>query len=96
MKKLFLLLAVAILTTVVCHAEQFVNLTPAPANMTVGTGVFRIPAGMKITAQGLTPEMQSEVTKFISDFNKSTGLGIGEGKNGRMTVRLNKEIAAEG
>lgn len=96
MKKLFLLLAVAILTTVVCHAEQFVNLTPAPANMTVGTGVFRIPAGMKITAQGLTPEMQSEVTRFISDFNKSTGLGIGEGKNGRMTVRLNKEIAAEG
>lgn len=96
MKKLFLLLAVAILTTVVCHAEQFVNLTPAPANMTVGTGVFRIPAGMKITAQGLTPEMQSEVTKFISDFNKSTGLGIGEGKNGRMTVRLNKEIATEG
>lgn len=96
MKKLFLLLAVAILTTVVCHAEQFVNLTPAPANMTVGTGVFRIPAGMKITAQDLTPEMQSEVTKFISDFNKSTGLGIGEGKNGRMTVRLNKEIAAEG
>ena len=96
MKKLFLLLAVAILTTVVCHAEQFVNLTPAPANMTVGTGVFRIPAGMKITAQGLTPEMQSEVTKFISYFNKSTGLGIGEGKNGRMTVRLNKEVAAEG
>lgn len=96
MKKLFLLLAVAIVTTVVCHAEQFVNLTPASANMTVGTGVFRIPAGMKITAQGLTPEMQSEVTKFISDFNKSTGLGIGEGKNGRMTVRLNKEIAAEG
>lgn len=96
MKKLFLLLAVAILTTVVCHAEQFVNLTPAPANMTVGTGVFRIPAGMKITAQGLTPEMQSEVTKFISDFNKSTGLGIGEGKNGRMIVRLNEEIAAEG
>lgn len=96
MKKLFLLLAVAILTTVVCHAEHFVNLTPAPANMTVGTGVFRIPAGMKITAQGLTPEMQSEVTKFISDFNKSTGLGIGEGKNGRMTVRLNKEIATEG
>lgn len=96
MKKLFLLLAVAILTTVVCHAEQFVNLTPAPANMNVGTGVFRIPAGMKITAQGLTPEMQSEVTKFISDFNKSTGLGIGEGKNGRMTVRLNKEIATEG
>ncbi|MBP3288978.1 MAG: beta-N-acetylhexosaminidase [Muribaculaceae bacterium] len=96
MKKLFLLLAVAILTTVVCHAEQFVNLTPAPANRTVGTGVFRIPAGMKITAQGLTPEMQSEVTKFISDFNKSTGLGIGEGKNGRMTVRLNKEIATEG
>lgn len=96
MKKLFLLLAVAILTTVVCHAEQFVNLTPAPANMTVGTGVFRIPAGMKITAQGLTPEMQSEVTKFISNFNKSTGLGIGEGKNGRMTVRLNKEIATEG
>lgn len=96
MKKLFLLLAVAILTTVVCHAEQFVNLTPAPANMTIGTGVFRIPAGMKITAQGLTPEMQSEVTKFISDFNKSTGLGIGEGKNGRMTVRLNKEVAAEG
>lgn len=96
MKKLFLLLAVAILTTVVCHAEQFVNLTPAPANMSVGTGVFRIPAGMKITAQGLTPEMQSEVTKFISDFNKSTGLGIGEGKNGRMTVRLNKEIATEG
>lgn len=96
MKKLFLLLAVAILTTVVCHSEQFVNLTPAPANMTVGTGVFRIPAGMKITAQDLTPEMQSEVTKFISDFNKSTGLGIGEGKNGRMTVRLNKEIATEG
>ena len=96
MKKLFLLLAVAILTTVVCHSEQFVNLTPAPANMTVGTGVFRIPAGMKITAQGLTPEMQSEVTKFISDFNKSTGLGIGEGKNGRMTVRLNKAIATEG
>lgn len=96
MKKLFLLLAVAILTTVVCHSEQFVNLTPAPANMTVGTGVFRIPAGMKITAQGLTPEMQSEVTKFISDFNKSTGLGIGEGKNGRMTVRHNKEVATEG
>lgn len=96
MKKLFLLLAVAILTTVVCHAEQFVNLTPAPANMTVGTGVFRIPAGMKITAHGLTPEMQSEVTRFISDFNKSTGLGIGEGKNGRMTVRLNREIATEG
>lgn len=96
MKKLFLVLAVALAVIMPAKAEQFVNLTPAPANMTVGTGVFKIPQGMKVASEGLTPAMQTEVANFITALNKATGLSVAEAKKGQMTVKLNSAIAPEG
>ncbi|MDE6378242.1 MAG: glycoside hydrolase family 20 zincin-like fold domain-containing protein, partial [Duncaniella sp.] len=77
-------------------ADRFVNLTPAPAEMTVGEGSFKIPHGMTVAVSGLTPDMQAEVTGFIKDFNHATGLGIKQAKKGQMHISLNSSIAPEG
>lgn len=96
-KKLLMVLAVAMVFLAPARAEdRFVNLTPAPANMTVGSSDFKIPRGMKITTRGLTPEMETEVSKFVKEFNAATGLGIRVAKNGQMVIGADLGVAPEG
>ena len=95
-KKLLLLLAIVFMANVSMQAEQFVNLTPAPAKMNVGDGEFVIPQGMKISMRGLTPEMQTVVSRFVRDFNAATGLGIRTAKDGQMVIGSDLGIAPEG
>lgn len=95
-KKILLIFALMAFCCASVFADRFVNLTPAPANMTVGEGEYKIPKGMKISTKGLTPDMQSEVTKFIKDFNEATGLNVRQAKKGQMEIRVNSAIAPEG
>lgn len=95
-KKILLLVAVLVFGCSAAFADRFVNLTPAPANMTVGDGNFKIPAGMKIATKGLTPEMQAEVTQFINDFNAATALNVKLAKKGRMEISRDAKVAQEG
>lgn len=95
-KKILLLIAVVALSCNIAIADRFVNLTPTPANMTVGQGDFKIPHGMKITTRGLTPEMQAEVSRFVKEFNASTGLDVRMGKKGQMVIGSDLGIAPEG
>lgn len=97
MAKTFLLIATLIVFSFTeAFAERFVNLTPAPANITVGEGNFRILDGMIISTDGLTPEMQAELSGFIKDFNYATGFNIQQAKKGPMEISLNSAIAPEG
>lgn len=92
-----LILALAVVAAVLsAGATGFVNLTPAPANMTVGSGEFTIPADMKISTKGLTPEMETEVSRFVKSFNAATGLGISMNRSGQMSVGYNASVAPEG
>lgn len=77
-------------------ADRFVNLTPAPANMTIGEGDFQIPYGMKISTDGLSSDMQAEVTRFIFDFNATTGLNLQRAPMGQMKISVNTSIPPEG
>lgn len=95
-KKILLLLAVLTMGFNNAIADRFVNLTPAPANMTVGNGDFKIPHGMKISTKGLNAEMKAEVTRFINEFNVATGLDVKAGNSGKMVVSLDSKVAPEG
>lgn len=95
-KKIMLLAALLVFGCDAVFADRFVNLTPAPANMTVGAGDFRIPRGMKISTRGLSAEMQAEVMRFVNDFNEATGLDVRLARSGRMEISADSGIAPEG
>ena len=95
-KKLLIFIALISLSCATAFADRFVNLTPAPANMTIGEGDFMIPHGMAITTNGLTQDMQTEVTRFIREFNEATGLNLKQAKRGQMKISADSQLAPEG
>lgn len=95
-KKILLVVASIVLGCTTTFANRFVNLTPAPADITVGEGDFKIHEGMKISTKGLSQDMQDEVAYFIKDFNKATGLNVKQAKKGQMEVSVNPAISPEG
>lgn len=54
-------------------ADNFVNLTPLPRNMTHASGELVLPQQFVVGTSGLSTAMTAEASKFVQDFNKATG-----------------------
>lgn len=54
-------------------AQDFVNLTPKPMQMTVGTGELVLPQQFAVSRADLSEEMAAEAQKFVESFNAATG-----------------------
>ncbi|MCM1028016.1 MAG: beta-N-acetylhexosaminidase [Pseudoflavonifractor sp.] len=75
-----------------------VNITPRPAEMTVGTGTLLLPRGLKVGyAATLPAEMKAETAKFTRALNQATGLDAeaAEGR-GLIAIALDSSLPAEG
>lgn len=77
-------------------AAPFINLTPQPKQMTVGSGELTLPAAFSIADASLSAEMKAEVAKFITTFNAATGINVTEGSNGLFTINENSALHEEG
>ncbi len=81
-------------------AAPAVNITPAPARMTVRDGSYTLPQGFTVAlGQGVTADMATEADKFIELYAAATG---NQGKTaassagGDITLSLDAKIAPEG
>lgn len=54
-------------------AQDFVNLTPRPMQMTVGTGELVLPQQFAVNTSDLSETMAAEAQKFVEAFNAATG-----------------------
>ncbi|MDE6817877.1 MAG: glycoside hydrolase family 20 zincin-like fold domain-containing protein, partial [Muribaculaceae bacterium] len=106
-KVLATMMAVAAWCAPAAFSAEFVNLTPQPKEMTVGTGELVLPESVNIVARNLTDEMAGEITKFTTTFGRATGSKVnvtllsGGGANSRadeglFNVSLNSAIHEEG
>lgn len=68
-----LLLVCAAFAATTMQAQTFVNLTPKPKQMTVGTGELVLPAQFVVGTAGLDGEMAAEAARFVEAFNHATG-----------------------
>lgn len=76
-----------------------VNITPAPATMTVGEGSFTIPQGFTVALDaGLPADMATEADKFVEVYAAATGNQgrVVTGTSGAFTVSLDSKVAPEG
>lgn len=80
------------------NAAEFINLTPTPAEMTVGEGSLALTQGMKVGyASKLPADMVTEVKNFVNRLNHATDLGVTAVKgSGLINVALDKSLPAEG
>lgn len=74
----------------------FINLTPQPKQMEVGTGELTLPASFVIADATLADDMKAEVAKFIETFGTATGITVTEGSEGLFTVSKNSSLHEEG
>ncbi len=89
----------AVMAAGVAHADDsLVNLTPIPKEMSVTGGSYVLPTGMKVSIAGLPEDMAAEVTRFVADLNKATGLGAVTVSSGAadVNVAVANTIAPEG
>lgn len=86
MKKICFVLMCMLLTTMAAAAQQFVNLTPQPWQMTVGQGSYVLPRSYTVSASRLAPDVQDEAMKFIHDMRIATGC------KGRITGKAGADI----
>ncbi|MDE7335944.1 MAG: beta-N-acetylhexosaminidase [Muribaculaceae bacterium] len=75
-KFLATLLSLTALCAPAAHSADFVNLTPQPKEMTVGSGQLVLPQEFKINGYNLTEDMANEITKFGNTFCAATGSKI--------------------
>lgn len=94
-RKFFAAIFAAVASLGVIHAEAFVNLTPKPKQMTVGTGELTLPQSLTVS-HSLSGEMKSEVGKFVKTFSAATGIAVSEGQGGLITITEKSDIAPEG
>ena len=95
--RLTLLFAIFAAFHITLLAADFNDLLPAPAYVVEGEGRIRLPQKMKISAGGLSDAMRSEVTKFVSSLNTSTGLDVTvTSRKGFMTVKHDPSFPPEG
>ncbi len=97
--RLLLLLAfVAVALGRSSAAPATVNLTPRPAEMTVGSGSLTLKKGLKVGYEASLPAaMKAEVDKFVGALNAATALDAKATKGkGLITVALDPTIAPEG
>ena len=74
--KLLALLVLLLMIPAMGWADNFVNLTPRPKTMTVGTGLLTLPASFTISCKGLDESMQQEVERFAAELQQVTGCNI--------------------
>ena len=95
--RLTLLFAIFAAFHITLLAADFNDLLPAPAYVVEGEGRIRLPQKMKISAGELSDAMRSEVTKFVSSLNASTGLDVAvTSRKGFMTVKHDPSFPPEG
>ena len=73
MKKITLLLALLLGLACAASAQEWVNLTPKPKEMTVSPGHLELPARFTISTGGLPEDMAAEADKFADAFRAATG-----------------------
>ena len=89
------LLSVLCLSTAV--AQTFVNLTPKPKQMTVGTGELVLPRAFAVSYAGLPDSLAAEAERFVADFNAATGYEATVVASGDALITMSlKETAPEG
>ena len=74
--KLLLVVALFLCLAAGTRADNFVNLTPRPKSMTVGTGELALPQTFSISCNALTADMKAEVERFAADLQSATGLMV--------------------
>lgn len=95
--RLTLLLAIFAVFHITLLAADFNDLIPSPAYVVEGEGQVLLPQKMKVSVKGLSDAMRSEVTKFVSSLNASTGLDATvTSRKGFMTVRHDASFPTEG
>lgn len=57
-------------------AQDFVNLTPRPKQMTVGKGSLPLPQAFSVAYAGSDEAMTAEVSRFAAELSKTTGLTV--------------------
>lgn len=93
----FVMLLVTMMSS--AGAVPAVNLTPAPARMTVGEGSMVIPADYTVAVtSGLPADMATEADRFVEALNAATGLNgtVVTGDKGTFAISADASIAAEG
>lgn len=98
MKKMCLALVLLLLAIVSVDAQQFVNLTPLPKQMTVGNGSYALPRSYTVRASHLAANVQKEAARFIADMNKTTGCKgrITEDADADIVMTMDSKIPREG
>ena len=79
-------------------SERFLNLTPAPKELTVGEGDYRLPRKMTVAVKNLPAEMAAEAARFVADLNAATGMQsrtVAKSK-ADLAVKVDPSIAPEG
>lgn len=99
----FALVLTGLFSMLSLSAQNNVNLTPMPAQMTVGTGNFTLPTGFTVSTAGLNKEMTAEVENFIATMNATTTLNcsaLADTTSVRPTIAVsqskNSELGTEG
>ena len=57
-------------------AQTFVNLTPRPKTMTVGTGSLTMPSEFTVSCNSEDEDVINEATQFVVDYKKATGAEV--------------------
>ena len=98
LRKLLIAACLCLVAQAGIASERFLNLTPAPKEMTVGEGDYRLPRKMTVAVKNLPAEMAAEAARFVADLNAATGLQsrtVGKSK-ADLTVKVDPSIAPEG
>lgn len=74
----------------------FINLTPQPKQIEVGSGKLALPEAFVIADTSLPDDMKAEVAKFINTFGTATGISVTEGADGLFTITKNSALHEEG
>lgn len=64
------------LSSIVVQAQSFVNLTPRPKTMVVGSGTLVLPSSFSINCNGLDEAITGEVEQFAQAISNTTGSNV--------------------
>lgn len=95
----FILALLSMTCTKVWADDAFVNLTPKPKSMTVGTGELVLPTSFLVGYDTLDEDMTDEVLSFVEDFNAATGYTatVSSSTSGALiAVSLDESVDEEG
>lgn len=74
--KILFLLALLLWLPTTTWADEFVNLTPRPKSITMGSGVLTLPDHFTLSHTGLTADMVTEVQRFAQALHQATGYTV--------------------